>query len=104
MTRINNPESCVCCSRRADGLAVGRPQRLAWYCVECGPDLARIALQMVQRNMDAVEHRACVKVAEECGAEPLTIQPNELPAFISYVVKSFADTMRKDLENGGAPF
>jgi hypothetical protein len=104
MTRINNPEVCVCCSRRADGLAVGRPQRLAWYCNECGPDLARIALQMAQRNMDTLEQRVCIKVAEECGEEPLTIPPNELPAFIAFVVKSFADSMRKELESGGAPF
>jgi hypothetical protein len=105
MTRLNNPDSCICCARRTDGLAVGRPPKLAWYCSDCGPDLARIALQMQNRNLDAVEQRACLKVAEECsGAEALTIQAAELPAFISFVVKQFADTMRKDLEAGGAPF
>lgn len=60
---------------------------------------------MQTRNLDAVEQRACLKVAEECsGAEPLTISLAELPAFIAWAVKSFADTMRKDLEQGGAPF
>lgn len=105
MTRLNNPDSCICCTRRTDGLAVGRPPKLAWYCNDCGPDLARIALQMQTRNLDAVEQRACLKVAEQCsGTESLTLQPNELPAFIAYLVKSFADQMRKDLEEGGAPF
>lgn len=104
-SRLNNPDSCICCARRTDGLAVGRYHRLAWYCNECGPDLARIALQMAQKNMDAVEQRACLQVAEECGGtESLTLTPTELPAFIAHVVKSFADTMRKDLESGGAPF
>lgn len=105
MTRLNNPDSCICCTRRTDGLAVGRPGRLAWFCSDCGPDLARIALQMQNRNLDAVEQRACLKVAEEASStEPLTISPAELPAFIAWAVKSFADTMRKDLEQGGAPF
>lgn len=105
MNRLNNPDSCICCARRTSGLAVGRPGRLAWYCDDCSPDLARIALQMAQnRNLDAVEQRACLKVAEECGAEPLAIPSAELPAFIAWAVKQFADTMRKDLESGGAPF
>lgn len=104
MTRLNNPDSCICCTRRTDGLAVGRPGKLGWFCNDCGPDLARIALGMQTRNMDAVEQRVCLKVAEECSTEALTIEPAELPAFIAYVVKSFADTIRKDMEEGGAPF
>ena len=61
-------------------------------------------LQMQNRNLDAVEQRACLKVAEECGADGLSVPAAELPAFIAWAVKSFADTMRKDLEEGGAPF
>lgn len=56
------------------------------------------------KNLDAVEQRACQKVAEQAGSDPLTIPPAELPAFIAWAVKSFAETMRKDLEEGGAPF
>jgi ribosomal protein L37AE/L43A len=103
-SRLNNPDSCICCIRRTDGLAVGRPGKLAWYCRDCGSDLARKALYMDNRNMDAVEQRACLKVAQDCGSDVITIEPDELPAFIAYVVKSFADTMRKDMEEGGAPF
>lgn len=103
-TRVNNPESCIACARRANGLAVGNPKKLGWYCADCGPDIARTALQMQTRNLDSLEQRTCLKVAEQAGAEPLTLTPQELPAFIAWAVKSFADTMRKDLEEGGAPF
>lgn len=102
MTRINNSHSCIACARRSDGLAVGNPKRLGWFCTECGPDLARKALYM--RNLDSVEQRVCEKVAEQAGAEPLTLNPQELPAFIAWAVKEFAETMRKDLDEGGAPF
>lgn len=103
-SRINNPESCICCARRTDGLAVGRPGRLGWYCNDCGPDLARIALQMQNRNFDSLEQRIAEQVAAKAGSDPLTIEPAELPAFISWAVKEFADTIRKEVETGGAPF
>lgn len=94
-------EACIVCSRRHDGLAVGRPNRLGWYCLECGPSNARTALYM--KNMDGVEQRACLKVAEEIDGD-ITIPAAELPAFISWCVKMFAENMRRDIENGGAPF
>jgi hypothetical protein len=56
------------------------------------------------KNLDAVEQRACEKVAAEAGQEPITLAPSELPAFIAWAVKSFAETMRKDLDEGAAPF
>jgi ribosomal protein L37AE/L43A len=102
MNRLNNSHACIACARRSDGLAVGRPQKLGWYCVECGPNIAAKALYM--KNLDAVEQRACEKVAAEAGQEPITLAPEELPAFIAWAVKSFAETMRKDLDQGGAPF
>lgn len=104
MTRLNNSHSCFVCARRTDALAVGRPDRLAWYCNDCGPELARKALYMKARDLDSLEKLVAVKVAEEAGEQPITIDPTELPAFISWAVKSFADTMRKHLEEGGAPF
>ena len=105
MSRINNPEACIVCARRAAGLAVGfqgrRNIKLGWYCTECGPSNARSALSM--KNMDDVEQRACLKVAEEAGGD-LVIPAAELPAFIAWCVKSFAENMRRDIEEGGAPF
>jgi len=109
MSRINNSQSCIVCARRADGLAVGfqgrrrhKDQKLGWYCTECGPSSARSALSM--KNMDDVEQRACLKVAEEAGGD-LVIPAAELPAFIAWCVKEFAENMRRDIEEeGGAPF
>jgi hypothetical protein len=105
VSRINNPEACIVCARRADGLAVGwvtkKQTHLGWYCQQCGPSNARSALSM--KNMDIIEQRACLKVANEVGGD-LVIPAAELPAFISWCVKEFAENMRDEIENGGAPF
>jgi ribosomal protein L37AE/L43A len=103
-SRTNNPEACIVCARRSDGLAVGRPERLGWYCKQCGPSNARTALYM--KNMDDVEQRACLKVAEAAsnGTENLNMTSAELPAFISWCVKEFAENMRRDIDGGGPPF
>lgn len=104
MTRINNPESCICCSRRADGLAVGKPNKLGWFCHECGPDLARVALTMKQRDLDSFEKLAIEKMTAQIDGD-VTLPPSELPAFIAWCIKEFADTMRKMIETeGAAPF
>jgi hypothetical protein len=105
MSRVNNSHSCIVCARRTDGLAVGwwtkTRMHLGWYCKQCGPSNARSALSM--KNMDDVEQRACLKVAEQIEGD-VTIPAAELPAFIAWCVKSFAENMREDIENGGAPF
>lgn len=105
MTRINNPESCICCSRRADGLAVGRPERLGWFCSECGPDMARIALQMAQsKELDVYEQRAAAAVAEKLPATDFNFPAEDLPKFIGWTVREFADAIRKEIEGGKPPF
>jgi len=58
---------------------------------------------MQNRDLDTLEKLAAEKVAEQAGGD-ISIPANELPAFIAWAVKSFADTMREHLENGGAPF
>jgi ribosomal protein L37AE/L43A len=104
LERLNNSHVCFCCSRRSDALAVGKPSKLAWYCQECGPDLAKKALSMQEKDLDTLEKFCVVKVAEEAGEGDVTITAAELPSFISWAVKSFAETMRKHLDEGGAPF
>jgi hypothetical protein len=102
-SRVNNPESCISCSRRADGLAVGTPKKLGWYCMECGPDLAKIALALNTRQFDAVEKRAAEFVATEAGGQ-IEVPATEAPAFILWVIEQFSNSMRKEIEGGGAPF
>jgi hypothetical protein len=103
-SRVNNPESCICCSRRADGLAVGRPQKLGWFCRDCGPDLARKALHMDNRTFDTLENLVAEQVAKDAANGDVTLTPKELPEFIRWCVTHFADTMRKHVESGKAPF
>lgn len=102
-SRVNNPESCICCSRRADGLAVGAPRKLGWYCMECGPEMARIALAMNTRVFDGVEKRAAEFVANEIGGK-IEVEATEAPAFVLWVIEQFSNSMRKEIEGGGAPF
>jgi len=98
MSRINNDEACVVCARRSDGVAVGQPGRLGWYCFECGPVNAWKVVYMDPRDLDTVEQRACLKVAEILchGNEPLEISAAEVPAFLAYVIKEFARAMREE--------
>lgn len=97
-SRINNSESCVVCARRSDGLAVGQPRALGWYCNECGSTLAwKVLFKMV--NMDKIEQDACIKVAELAGGD-VSIPANELPAFIAWCVKQFAETVRSEVKHG----
>jgi hypothetical protein len=104
MKRINNPEACICCGRRADGLAVGRPGKLAWYCLECGPDLARIAMNMMTRDWDAIEKRAAEGIAQEIGGDLEGVPAAELPGFVLWVIEKFSESMRKQVETGQPPF
>lgn len=103
--RINNPESCICCSRRADGVAVGKPGKLGWYCLECGPDMAKIAVEMNERMFDGVELRAIESVVNDAaGSEPVTIAPDEMHELVKWIIRAYAERMRNLIENGGAPF
>lgn len=103
--RINNQHICISCGRRSDGLAVGRPNHLGWFCTTCGPDLARIALEMAQTpEFDAVEKRVAQKVAELSGLSEFRMTKDELPEFVQWAVREFSEAMRKELEGTGAPF
>lgn len=103
--RLNDHTQCVCCARRADGLAVGKPGRLAWYCQECGHDLAKSALAMIKtKELDVYETRACEAVAALCGLTEVRLPADELPQFIAWVIAEFGPALRKQLEGGEPPF
>lgn len=100
-TRIGNHQACIVCSRRADGMAVGTPDRLGWYCEICGPERAKEALQ--DRKFDQIEQRAAKRVAALCGTS-ISLEPSELPDFIVWVVSEFAKAMRTEVKGDGVPF
>lgn len=101
--RLDNPESCFVCSRRADGLAVGKPDKLAWFCETCDADLAKIALKAKPQDFDAFELRACQAVASLCGGE-VRLEPVDLPQFIQWAVDEFSKAVRLEVESGKPPF
>lgn len=102
--RINNPESCVCCARRSNGLAVGRPGQLGWCCEDCSTETAKKALNMDSRSFDTLEKLVAERVAKDAADGPVTLTPEEMPEFVQWVVTHFADTIRKHVEQGGSPF
>lgn len=99
--RLNNSESCVLCARRADGLAVGKPEQLGWFCSECGVALAIRATKA--KDFDVYETRAAVKVADSVGGD-LSVPAVELAAFVKWVVDEFAKAIRDEVASGKAPF
>ena len=102
--RLNNPESCIICARRADGIAVGRPDNLGWFCEECGLDRAKEAIKMPAKQFDIFEKRACEQVAELCGTSTVTLSAQELPDFIQWAVENFAEQIRAQVQSGKPPF
>jgi hypothetical protein len=104
VSRINNPQSCIVCARHSSGMAAGKQGWLGWFCDECGPVLARKALFV--KDLDSFEISACQKVAAEIADddEHVLIQREDLTEFISWVIKRFAEVMRKTVEDGEAPF
>ena len=99
--RLNNDEACIVCCRRSDGVAVGDPgsrykaKRLGWYCFECGPITAWSVVYMDPKNFDVIEQRVALKLAEELGG--LEVPADEVPAFIAYIIKEFAEEMRRQV-------
>lgn len=84
-------------------MAVGTPRKLGWYCMECGSDMAKIALAMNTRQFDGVEKRAAEFVATEAGGD-INVSSTDAPAFVLWVIEQFSNSMRKEIEGGGPPF
>jgi len=104
-SRLNNPESCICCSRRADGMAVGRPGKLGWFCNDCGAEMAKVALNLIEtRKFDVFEQRAAARVADLIAQQDMTLSKDELPDFIKWAVQEFSTAIRAELESGRPPF
>jgi ribosomal protein L37AE/L43A len=101
--RIKNPHSCFICSRRSDGLAVGKPDKLAWFCEECGIKLAKEAYSM-PKEFDIFEDRALARIAAKLPPTDFNFPASELPAFLKWMIDDFGEEIRKEIESGKAPF
>lgn len=93
------------CGRRAGSFAVGKPDKLLWYCDDCGVDVAKEVLEMKQKEFDVYEKRAAANVAKSLGNEPITLSPEEMTQFVSWAVEQFAINVRNQIISGNdVPF
>ena len=103
--RINDYNACIVCGRLPDGLAVGNPSRLGWYCADCGPETARKAMDMAgSKTFARWESEAIKAVAKLCGDGEITMKPDEFEQFVAWAVENFGVEMRRIIDSGEAPF
>ncbi|MFG1340387.1 hypothetical protein [Xanthobacter autotrophicus] len=100
---INNEWVCIVCRRQADSIAVGRPGRLGWLCEECGPERAKDAY-MMQREFYKYERRALEKVRAELMEGDLVVPDTELINFLEWLINTFGEKIREELDSGKPPF
>lgn len=100
---INNPWVCIVCRRQADSIAVGRPGRLGWLCEKCGPERAKDAY-MMQREFYKYEQRALEKVRAELMEGDLVVPDADLITFLEWLINTFGEKIREELDSGKPPF
>lgn len=100
---IDNEWVCIVCRRQADSMAVGRPGRLGWFCEECGSERAKDAYTM-QREFYVYEKRALEAVRKELMEGDLIVPDGELITFLEWLVNTFGDKIREELDRGKPPF
>lgn len=103
--RINDYNSCVVCGRLPDGLGVGDPKRIGWYCENCGPETARKATDMAgSKTFKKLEQAAIKSVAALCGDGEIRMKPDEFEQFVAWAVENFGVEMRRIIGSGEPPF
>lgn len=93
---LNTPSLCFICRRRSDNVAVGKPEKLAWFCLGCGAQLAKDAYDM-GKKFDTHERAAIEKVAAKLPAEDFNVPAEELPRFVEWLIEDFGDELRQEL-------
>ena len=96
-------ESCFVCARRAGPSAA---TGFAWYCKQCGLELAKKVLMMTNKDFDSIEQAACARVAailNDTDSEYLLVPRDEVHVFVGWVVDEFAKQMREYVKTGERP-
>ena len=101
---VNTPYVCIVCRSHDDGLGVGSPNRVSWYCKRCGPHRARIVHDMDKPTLDAYERRALESVRAQLQDGDLDVPASEILPFLEWLITTYGEEIRKDIDNGGAPF
>lgn len=100
----NNDELCGCCRRRADGTAVGRQNKLLWRCDRCSPAQLWEIFHMPPREFDVFEKRALAKVRAELMEGDLVVPDAELLPFLEWLINTFGDKIREEIDSGKPTF
>lgn len=98
MTRpFNNLSQCIVCRRRSSGVAVGKPDKLGWFCNECASERAKEITTMPDKKFDAVEKRAIAAVAQKIGGD-LQCPQSELPQLIEWLISDFGVALKAEID------
>lgn len=109
MTATPMPDSCTICRRRPIGIAVGTATVPKWLCAECVQLVGEIRKL---KNLDAYEEVAVGDTVDRLGEWLGDIDKTDLCEFtaeeqrtlVELTVKSFGDSLRRQIREGGAPF
>lgn len=99
---LNQTHVCFMCRCRSDNLAVGKPDKLAWFCLYCGQDRAKEAYEM--KVFDRLEQEALKKVAAQLPADNFNFPKEELPDFLTWVLQEFGNQIRAQIDGQDIPF
>lgn len=98
MTRpFNTYQLCIVCRRRSSGVAVGKPDKLGWFCNECASERAKEITAMPDKKFDAIEKRAIQRVADKIGAD-LDCPQSELPQLIEWLISDFGEALKAEID------
>lgn len=106
--RLDNPESCFVCRRRADGLGVGTT-RIGWLCQQCADGgYGAKAYAMPDRQYDEYENRALVAAGDQAGAylDSLNetdlgrLRPEEYRVYCRTLIDAYGDAIRREVGKG----
>lgn len=113
ITGHRHPATCIVCGRRPSGLgyvpSAGRS--IGWACIEHLPQ-ARTVYQMPKTKLDPFEQIALDEAGNEAGAYLDSIGQTDLAAlneeewliFRKTLLEGFGSSMRRQIDEHGAPF
>ncbi len=105
---------CFVCLRRSDNLGVGGPKLTPkWFCLECGPKLAKGLFYMNRQEFDRYEADAIERASPLIGkfvdeklrrTDFADYSPEEWKTFLKTVVREFGAAMRIETKQLDPPF
>ena len=111
---IGHVSVCFICRGRSDGFGVGSPKVTPkWFCMDCGPALAKRLFNMNRTKMDTYEARALDSASPKIGqfleerigkTDMATFTAKEWDDFLREVITCFGESMRQETKELEPPF